>query len=93
MGPLGPGVASLCCTLQPPDPDVLVQQQLQHGVCAGEGAVRGQEDAGVSEVIVPERRQQGLHQPFQRSRTDTPDLTGFQLAHCVARGQPVPLSL
>lgn len=50
-----------------------VQQKLQHGLRAGEGSVRGQEDGGVGEVVVAERRQQRLHQALQRSGADAAD--------------------
>lgn len=69
------------------------QQELQHGLRAGEGSVGGQEDGGVGEVVVSERRQQRLHQTLQCSGTDAADFAGLQLAHRVAGRQTIPLRL
>lgn len=70
-----------------------VQQQLQHRLRAGEGSVRGQEDGGVGEVVVAERRQQRLHQALKRSGADAADFARLQLADRVAWRQPVALGL
>ena len=76
-----------------PHSSLPVEQEPQHSGGAGEGSVRGQEDGGVGEVVVSKGREQRLHQSLQRSRADAADFAGFQLAHRVAGGQPIPLRL
>lgn len=70
-----------------------VQQQLQYTLCSSKGPVRGEEDAGVGQVIITECCEECLYQTFHSPRPDTPDLTRLQLADCVTWGQAVTLRL
>lgn len=70
-----------------------VQQQLQYTLCSSKGPIRGEEDAGVGQVIITKRCEECLYQALQCPRPDTPDLTRLQLADCVTWGQAVTLRL
>ena len=54
-----------------------VEQEIQHLLGGGEGAVGAQEDGDVGGVFAPERRHHVLHQPLQRTGLDGPHLAGL----------------
>lgn len=54
-----------------------VEQEIQHLLGGGEGAVGAEEDGYVCGVLAPERRHHVLHQPLQRARFDGPHLAGL----------------
>lgn len=56
---------------------VPVEQEIQHLLGGGEGAVGAEEDGDVGGVFSPERRHHVLHQPLQRAGLDGPHLAGL----------------
>lgn len=56
---------------------VPVEQEIQHLLGGGEGAVGAKEDGYVGGVFAPERRHHVLHQPLQRAGLDGPHLAGL----------------
>lgn len=56
---------------------VPVEQEIQHLLGGGEGAVGAEEDGDVGGVFAPERRHHVLHQPLQRAGLDGPHLAGL----------------
>lgn len=94
LRPLLCGQPSISITSYPPACRSLpVQQQFQHFFSGGEASVRGQEDADIGKVIVPESRQQVLHELLQGASFYGPDLTGLILTDCVSWRQLVPFNL
>lgn len=56
---------------------VPVEQEVQHLLGGGEGAVGAQEDGDVGGVLPAERRHHVLHQPLQRASLDGAHLAGL----------------
>lgn len=56
---------------------VPVEQEIQHLLGGGEGAVGAEEDGHVGGVFAPERRHHVLHQPLQRAGLDGSHLAGL----------------
>lgn len=63
-----------------------IQEQLQYTLYGGKGPVRGEEDAGVCQVIITERCEECLYQALKCPCPDTPDLTRLQLTDRVTWG-------
>lgn len=74
---------------------VPVEQEIQHLLGGGEGAVGAEEDGDVGGVFAPERRHHVLHQPLQRPGLDGSHLAGLVEAQGRVRlhaQPPLPLT-